>query len=189
MSRFSTARPDNAGLSELGEAAGENSHALILRKFVSAIYGAMERKGLTLNVRTDFAELWALNREEALRGAWYPLPPAVNPNESDLTATNSYWIAAETRSGEIVATHACRVFNWPDTNLYEQARAVWYGRDAGQPCTITSEAARLITGVVTWGVAAWVRPDFRGQQLSYIVPRFSKAYSFAHWPINYSTCF
>jgi hypothetical protein len=86
-------------------------------------------------------------------------------------------------------TNACRILNWTGTNLAEQACSLWYGRDVGQRCVVTAEAARLITGVVAWGGASWVRPDFRGRQLSYITPRILKAYACARWPIDWSICY
>ena len=88
-----------------------------------------------------------------------------------------------------MVTNACRIYNWVGTNLAEQARVLWYGEDLGQPCTVTADAAERISGVVAWGGASWVRPDFRGRHLSHVVPRILKAYACARWPIDWSICF
>ena len=58
-----------------------------------------------------------------------------------------------------------RMFDWRGTNLAEQARALFYGEDRGQPCIVTAEAAHRISGIVTIGGVNWVRPDYRGRQI------------------------
>jgi len=80
----------------------------------------------------------------------------------------------EDDSGEIVVTWAARIYNWTGTNLAEQARALWFGRDLGQPCVVTAPAASMISGVTVCGGASWVRPDFRGKHLSRFIPRMGK---------------
>jgi len=163
--------------------------ARLLSRFVLAADKAMRRRGVTLRVRHDFDELVSLNKFYVARDLWYPILDAFNPCYSDLTPENAFWISGENEDGEVVVTHACRVLDWTNTNLAEQARKLWYGRDAGQRCVVTAEAAELITGVVAWGGAAWVRPDFRGRKLSYLTPRILKAYACARWPIDWSLCY
>ena len=86
-------------------------------------------------------------------------------------------------------TDARRIHNWIGTSLAEQIRTAWFGRDLGQPCTLTAEAAASITGIVLCAGAAWVRPDFRGKHLSHLMPRIAKAYACARWPINWAIGF
>src|SRR5207237_8189218 len=50
---------------------------------------------------------------------------------------------------------------------------------------LTAQAASLISGVVWNGGASWVRPDFRGRQLSHILPRVLKAYASGRWSIDW----
>ena len=95
----------------------------------------------------------------------------------------------ENDAGEIVTTRITRIYNWTNTNLEEQARAFWYGEDLGQPCLVTADAARLISGVVAGGGAFWVRPDYRGKHLSHWVPRIGKALACARWPIDWLFCY
>jgi len=163
--------------------------APLLARFVLAADRAARRKGVLLRVRHDFDELVELNKFYVARDLWYPILDAFNPRCAELTPENAYWISGENEQGEIVMTNACRILNWTGTNLAEQACSLWYGRDVGQRCVVTAEAARLITGVVAWGGASWVRPDFRGRQLSYITPRILKAYACARWPIDWSICY
>ncbi len=160
-----------------------------LSRFVLAADKAARRKGVFLRIRHDFDELIYANRQYTARGAWYPLLDGFNPERSDMTPEDSFWVSGEDENGEIVVTAACRIYDWAGTSLAEQARAVWYGRDEGQACVVTAEAAAQITGLVAWGGASWVRPDFRGRHLSYLIPRVLKSYSCSRWPIQSLFCF
>lgn len=150
---------------------------------------AARRIGLRLRLRHDFDELVYLNRQQVAAGKWLTIPDAYNPECADLNPENAFWISGETADGDIVVTDARRIYNWTGTSLAEQIRTAWYGRDLGQPCVVTAEAAKTITGVVVCAGAAWVRPDFRGQHLSHLMPRVAKAYACARWPIEWAIGF
>jgi len=160
-----------------------------LAPFVLAADKAARRKGVFLRIRHDFDELLYVNRQYAARDMWYPLVDGFNSECTDMTPEDSFWVSGEDEHGEVVVTAACRIYDWLGTNLAEQACAVWYGRDQGQPCIVTAEAAARITGMVAWGGASWVRPDFRGRHLSYLIPRVLKAYACSRWPIQSLFCF
>lgn len=161
----------------------------LLSRFVLEGDKAARRLGLHLRVRTDFEELLFLNRFEAARGNWYPIVDMFNPERVDLTPENAFWISGENEAGEIVVTWGARIWDWTGTNLAEQACAMFYGEDTGQPCEITAEAAWRISGVVVCGGASWVRPDYRRLHLSRLVPRIGKAYACGRWPIDWSFCY
>ena len=163
--------------------------APLLGRFVLAADRAARRKGILLRLRHDFDELVELNKFYVARDLWYPILDAFNPRCVELTPENAYWISGENEAGEIVMTNACRVLDWRGTSLAEQACSLWYGRDTGQRCVVTADVAHQITGVVAWGGASWVRPDYRGRQLSYLTPRILKAYACARWPIDWSICY
>jgi hypothetical protein len=109
-----------------------------------------------------------------------------NPERADIAPENAFWLSGENELGEIVTTFATRIYYWPDTNLEEQAVAMLYGRDEGQRCIITAEAAKLISGVVMSSGAAWVRPDYRRRGLNQLLPRIAKAYAVSRWPIDWT---
>jgi len=50
---------------------------------------------------------------------------------------------------------------------------------------VTAKSARSIAGRVVFSGAAWYHPDYRGKQLSRIVPILSRAYAFTHWNMDY----
>jgi hypothetical protein len=160
--------------------------APLLSKFVLEGDKLARRMGIRLRLRHDFGELVYVNKEAADRGSWYRLPNMFNPDLSDLTPQNSYWISGENEDGEIVLTQAGRVYYWPDTTLEEEARLMFYaGREEGQRCVVTAAAAKSISGVVFYGGSAWVRPDFRGKRLMRLIPRLGRAYALARWPVDW----
>jgi hypothetical protein len=163
--------------------------ARLLARFILTADRAARRKGILLRLRHDFDELVQLNKFYVVRDLWYPILDAFNPRCTELTPENAFWISGENEDGEVVLTNACRVLDWSGTSLAEQACSLWYGYDAGQRCVVTADMAHQITGVVAWGGASWVRPDFRGRQLSYLTPRILKAYACARWPIDWSICY
>ena len=163
----------------------EHGPAPLLARFVLECDKAARRYGLRLRLRHDFAALNRLNREQAALGTWYPLIDMFNPERTDVGPDNAYWISGENDAGDIVATTAARIYYWPDTNLEEQAVAMLYGRDDGQPCIVTTKAAKTIGGVVLSAGGTWVRPDYRKRQLSHILPRVTRAYGLARWPLDW----
>jgi hypothetical protein len=160
--------------------------ARLLSRFVLEGDKAARRSGLRLRLRHDFDELLYLNRREIARGNWFRLVNWFNPECSDVSPDNAFWVSGEDDAGEIVVTWAGRVYYWPGTSLAEQACAMFYGRDDGQLCTVTAPAAQSITGVVLSAGSVWVRPEFRGRQLSHLFPRIGRAYACSRWPIDWT---
>jgi hypothetical protein len=163
--------------------------APLLARFILEGDKAVRNLGLRLRLRSDFDELIYVNQQHVVIGDWLPVPEAFNPEFAELTPENSFWVSGEDDQGEIVVTWAARIYNWIGTNLAEQVRVAWYGRDLGQPCVVTAEAAALISGIVSCAGASWVRPDFRGKHLSHLMPRIGKAYACSRWPINWAIGF
>jgi len=158
----------------------------LLGRFILEADKAAREAGLRLRLRHDFAELNRINQQEVKSGNWYPLINRFNPERADIAPENAFWLSGENELGEIVTTFATRIYYWPDTNLEEQAVAMLYGRDEGQRCIITADAAKLISGVVMSSGAAWVRPDYRRRGLSQLLPRIAKAYAVSRWPIDWT---
>ena len=159
--------------------------APLLARFVLEGDKAARELGIRLRLRYDFGELLYVNQQQTSRGNWFRLVNMFNPEYSDLSPENSYWISGEDDQGEIVATQAGRVYYWPDTTLEQEARLMFYGgHDEGQRCIVTAKDAKSISGVVFYGGSVWVRPDFRGRRLSQLLPRLGRAYAVARWPVN-----
>src|SRR5258708_12785418 len=123
----------------------EHGPARLLARFVLAADRACRERGVSLRVRYDFDELVRLNRKERARGNWYELLHMFDPQYVDLAPENAYWISGENEHGEIVATHAAHIYYWPDTNLEEQAAALFYGPAEGQPSYAPPPSPKIIS--------------------------------------------
>jgi len=159
--------------------------APLLSRFILEADKAAREVGIHLRLRTDFDALNALNRAQVALGNWFPLIDTFKPERSGISAANGFWLSGENDDGEIVCTSAARIYNWPDTNLEEQAVAMWYGRDEGQPVVVSTGVAKTISGVVQNMGSAWVRPDYRSRGLSHLLPRISRAYGVSRWPVDW----
>jgi hypothetical protein len=157
----------------------------LLARFILAGDQAARRMGLHLRVRHDFDALLLLNRYEAARGNWRPLLDMFNADHAKLNYDNAFWVSGENANGEIVATFGGRLYDWRNTNLAEQAVAMFHGDDRGQGCLVRAEAAWRISGIVIAAGIAWVRPDYRRRHLSRLIPRIGKAYACARWPVDW----
>jgi len=76
--------------------------ARLLATFVLEADKAARQTGIRLRLRHDFGELLYINRQQAALGTWFRLVDHLNPEYSDLTPENSYWISGENEQGEIV---------------------------------------------------------------------------------------
>lgn len=163
----------------------------ILTRFFKEAYDAARSYGVHLAFGT-FDHLLKVNL--ANQRSWRAVIPTFNPRYSDLTPANSLCLLGYNEAGEVVATQACRVFTWAETNFFEAGEnlSLFYSDPAqasrsGETCEITAKAARDIRGRVAFSGAGWYRPDYRGKYLSLILPRISRACAFTRWSTDYTT--
>ena len=165
----------------------EHGPARLLARFVLEGDKAARGMGLRLRLRHDFGELLYLNKREVAHGNWFKLVNMYNPAYCDLSPENSYWISGENEDGDIVLTQAGRIYYWPETSLAEEARSMFYAdHDEGHFCNVTAPAAGRIGGVVFCAGSHWIRPDFRGRQLSHLLARLGRAYAMSRWPVDWA---
>src|SRR5436190_1752711 len=86
--------------------------ARLLSRFILEGDKAARCNGIEVRLRHDFDELLFLNKHQTALGNWYPLVDMVHPDRTELTPENAFWVSAENRTGEIVATWGARVFDW-----------------------------------------------------------------------------
>jgi hypothetical protein len=146
---------------------------------------AARRAGIRLYFRSDFDALLELNRRQSKLGHWHKLLGTFDPEGTDISGENGFWIAGHNEAGEIVTCSAGRIYHWPDSTLEPHAAEVFFGRDEGQPRTVTAPAAKFITGTVMKAGSTWVHPDYRGRELSHLMPRLARAYALGHWPLDW----
>lgn len=93
-----------------------------------------------------------------------------------------------------MATQAARLYDWPDSCLTEQAQSLkmFYGHEAPPvetACQVTAPAGRAVTGRVTYSGAGWYEPQYRKRELSYILPRISRALALTQWNSDFTISF
>jgi hypothetical protein len=129
----------------------------------------------------------------ANQSSWRALIPTFDRRLSNLAEDNAFCILGYDMTGEVVATQACRLFDWRDKNFKKAAEdlSLFYShaewdRQPDETCEVTAASAALVSGRVAFSGGAWYRRDFRGKYLSLIMPRISRAYAFTRWSTDYT---
>jgi hypothetical protein len=141
----------------------------------------------------NFEQLAAVNA--ANRDSWLPLFPVYQPTYWPNDTGDTFCLFADDAGGRTVATLAVRIYRWPHTTFYTEARALrlFYGdvnrfRRADEFCEVSAMSTHSVSGCVALAGAVWVHPDWRKHpQLMALMPRFARAYSIARWDINHYT--
>lgn len=163
--------------------------ALLGRFFLKADAAARSR-GVQLSL-VPLAVLPETNRQNS--DTWLPLLPLFDPSIGGVTEATGIALIGRNDRGEIVATQGARLYDWTNSDLFEEAtslRMFYADPDAsclpGERCEITAPSARRIRGRVVFSGAGWYRPDHRGHLLSGILPRISRALAYTRWRSDYT---
>jgi hypothetical protein len=162
---------------------------LLGRFFLWADTAARER-GVTLSFGS-LQELLEANRSNS--DSWRPLVPVFDEALGGVTPETAFVLIGRNRLGEVVATQAARIYDWPTTSLKDEASSMrmFYAdpeaaRVRGDRCEVAAPVAETITGRVVYSGGVWFRPDFRGKDLATILPRISRAYAFTRWNSDFT---
>ena len=162
----------------------------LLARFILAGDRAARQMGLHLRVRHDFDALLSLNRYEAARGNWYPLIDMFNPESRRAEPGKRVLGIGRKRERrdrrDLRRSHLRLARHQPGrAGLRDVLRR-------GSRPALHHHGRGGATGSPAWwlaAVASWVRPDYRRQHLSRLIPRIGKAYACARWPIDWSFCY
>ena len=162
---------------------------LLGRFFLWADTAARDR-GVTLS----FGSLQDLHEaNKANSDSWRPLVPVFDEALGGVTPETAFVLIGRNKHGEVVATQAARIYDWPETSLKDEAtslRMFYADPDAalarGDRCEITAPVAEKIRGRVVFSGGIWYRRDFRGKDLGTILPRVSRAYAFTRWNSDFT---
>ena len=161
----------------------------VLGRFFLLADAAARSRGLTLSF-ADMGELVKVNEEN--RDSWLPLFPTYDVRHNAIADDEAFCILGRDRHGKVVATHSGRLFDLRGTNFHELAESLRLmyaqperSKRPGETCEVTAKTARTVSGRVVFSGAAWYHPDYRGKQLSTIIPILSRAYAYAHWNMDY----
>jgi hypothetical protein len=162
---------------------------LLGRFFLWADTAARDR-GVTLSF-ASLKDLVEANRANS--GSWRPLFPVFDEALGGVAPETVFVLIGRDRRGDVVATQAARLYDWPETSLKDEAdslRMLYADPDAafarGDRCEITTPVAEKITGRVVFSGGVWYRPDFRGKDLATILPRISRAYALTRWNSDFT---
>ena len=163
----------------------------LLREFFTKAQASAQARGIELFLG-DFAQLHEINM--ANQDTWFPLLPILNDEIGGASMQNGFCIFGRDEHGEIVATQAARVFDMQDTNFQAEAESLrlFYADPnkahvSGERCVVTTDACARVSGTVGFCGGVWYRPDFRGRQLSTILPRIARAGAYSRWGTDYTT--
>jgi hypothetical protein len=162
---------------------------LLGRFFLWADTAARDR-GVTLSFGS-LQELIEANKANS--DSWRPLVPVFDEALGGVTPETVFVLIGRNKDGQVVATQAARLYEWPETSLKDEAnslRMFYADPDAafarGDRCEVTAPVAEKITGRVIFSGAIWYRRDFRGKDLGTILPRISRAYALTRWNTDFT---
>ena len=173
----------------LGKLTIDHGPAELLNRFFQHADAAARARGVMLSFG-DMAELIEVNEEN--RDSWLPLFPTYDIRCNTIRPEEAFCILGRDRGGKVVATHAGRLFNLRFSNFHDLAQSLHLmyehpdrSKRPGETCEVTAKEARSIAGNVVFSGAAWYHPDYRGKELSRIIPILSRAYAFTRWNMDY----
>lgn len=182
-------RTEPTPLPLLSQLTVNHGPASLLGRFFLLADSAARARGVTLSF-ASMAELIEVN--EANRDSWLPLFPTYDIRHNAIAEDDAFCILGRDRRGKVVAAHSGRLFDLQGMSFHELAESLRLmyqdperSKRPGETCEVTAESARSISGRVVFSGAAWYHPDYRGKQLSTIVPILSRAYAYTHWNMDY----
>ena len=162
----------------------------LLGRFFLWADSAVRDRGVTLSFGS-LQDLIEANKANA--DSWRPLVPVFDEALGGATPQTAFVLIGRDKHGEVVATQAARLYDWPETSLKDEAtslRMFYADPDAAlareDRCEITAPIAEKITGRVVFSGGIWYRRDFRGKDLGTILPRISRAYAFTRWHSDFT---
>lgn len=162
-------------------------------ELIGPVLARLDRIADMRGIRIEFAtlaELMSVNR--ANRDKWFPLTPLFDPVASGFGEDSAFCVVARAPGGQIVGTHAARLYDWSKTSFRTEAasRRMFYAdpersASAGEVFRVSGSFGEHVTGRVVYSGAAWIHPGYRGLGLASILPRFAKACILTKWLPDY----
>jgi hypothetical protein len=162
----------------------------LLGRFLLQAEHASRIRGVTLSLEPIEA-LGEFTR--AHLPTWPPLP-MFDPAPNAFPAGRALCLLGRDAAGRVVATQAVRGYRWSNTSLRRECEAlrIFYGASAPPAeaaCTVSAPSADSIRGRVAYSGGGWYDPEFRGRELSAILPRISRALALTLWDTNFTVSF
>jgi hypothetical protein len=166
----------------------------LLARFFLLADRECRNRGIYLSLSSDPHEMLRVN--EVNRDTWGMLVPMFDPTKNALKSDAFFWLKGFNEVGEVVASQGARFHLWDGTTLKHELESLrFFYADpservaAGEHYIVDAPAARRITGRNAFSGGTWARPDMRGQKLSALLPRISRAYALTRWRTEFSFSF
>ena len=158
-------------------------------QYVAEIIEISRKRGITLEVSTDFEEFRRVRSTQPERATLYPMYDAAC---SYVDRTNGFWIKGTDENGELVHTQAMRLIDLAGVTLADHLRMHRHiymtPGDADDPSRFEyspSPACQKITGKVCYHGELWLKngggKGFRGTGLTSILPRMAMVLGHMEW--------
>lgn len=150
------------------------------------------RRGVSLSFGS-FEELFEVNQRN--RDSWAPLTTMYDYRfcPRGLAPDRAFCILGRDARGEVVATHAARIYDLDEETLKEQGESLRMFYDdpermkaPGERCTVSAPVATSMRGKLLINGAVWYHPAYRKRRLSLFMPRVSRVYAYTRWKIDAS---
>jgi hypothetical protein len=162
-----------------------NDQSMIAQRAIEDYLASFATIGISLRLRRNFATYAAIRRAHGDSH----LNQAFDPQYIKF-GDNDFWILAENRRGEPVATYCMRRFIVNDFYDLIRSQALWFGDRPRlvDPRFTVDCAIPPFGGAVAHGGGCWVRPDYRGgYRLAAALPRFARAIALRNHPLDHDS--
>jgi hypothetical protein len=170
----------------------EHGPADVFGRFFLLADTAVRERGVSLSFGS-YEELLRVNEKN--RGSWGIMTSMYDHNccPHGLAPERAFCLLGRDASGEVVATHAGRIYDLGERTMKEVGDQMLLHHDAPhltkQPqesIEVTSRAAESIRGRLLINGAVWYHPTYRKRNLAMIIPRIGRAYAYTRWKIERS---
>ena len=154
-----------------------------IEAYVAASVDLLKRSGFNVVLRTDLAA-W---RSVVMNGG-YKTNPTFDPDLNALGGANAFWLHVSTSEATTVACIANRVFATSDYVEVIENGTLWYEHPPASVARMRFLLPHLrgrIRGAIGHHGGLWVDPLYRGQGLSWILPRLTRALSILRWDVDW----
>jgi hypothetical protein len=145
----------------------------------------LQENGISVELRDDFDKYTALRRHHGDR----QLNQAFDPQHATF-GSGDFWLLAENRKGEAIATYCLRRFVVNDFFDLIRSLALWFDNPANykDPRFVVECQMPPFGGDVVHGGGLWVRDDCRGvSRLAVILPNLARIFALRQRPFDHDT--
>lgn len=159
-----------------------------ITSYASGAEKIVSELGITLELGSDFVFFCSIPDIQPDRHA---ISPIFDPDESNVSASNAFWLIGRDAAGEIVLTQAIKLvqvgdagfFNHMKENLADYRPKGDHLDIARSQINLTDRAAKL-TGDLCYYGELWIKRGYRGGCLTAIMPRLMFAHAISKWSPN-----